>query len=99
MASREFRDLLGYAKVRVEPERSGNLVLEELPEAAVSPINPAEQFSFVEAKADGVIDLAPRPGFGGPERVSADQDRQQPFGQPARRRRKARPDGRGAAGQ
>ena len=42
----------------------GDFVLEELAQAAVFGINPAQQFTFVEAEADGVISLAltRRPG-------------------------------------
>src|SRR6266851_4054566 len=50
-------DLLGQADVEVESERGGQFLLEELPQAAVARIDPAQQLAFIKSQANGVISL------------------------------------------
>ncbi len=50
-------DLLGQADVEVEPERGGQFLLEELPQAAVARVDPAQQLAFIKPQGEGVIAL------------------------------------------
>jgi len=53
-----IRDVFGQPDIHVQPERRGDLVLEELSQAAMARIDAAQQFALVEAESDGVVGLA-----------------------------------------
>ena len=56
------RDVLGQPDIDVEPERRGDLILEELSQAAMVRIDAAQQLALVEPEGDAVIGL-PRARF------------------------------------
>jgi putative phosphoribosyl transferase len=70
-----IRNRLRQADVEVQSQRRGDLVLEELPEAAVPRIDPAQQLTLVKSEADGVVRLL---GSRLPGRALARHDRRQP---------------------
>src|SRR5687767_431145 len=51
------RDVLGQPDIDVQPERRGDLILEELSQAAMLWINTAQQLALVEPEGDAVISL------------------------------------------
>ena len=68
-------DHLGEADAEVESERGSDFLLEELPQAAVSRVDPAQELAFIKPQADGVVGL-PRARL--PGRFLLRQDNRQP---------------------
>ena len=73
------RDLLRQPDVDVQPERRRDLVLEELPQAAMPRIDAAHQLAFVEPERDArdtpAAFPAPTPASDAPARPPGDRDR------------------------